>query len=123
MKPIFSRLSQQHGKRQAGVSIAGLVVAIAVVGAVGLVAAQAVPAYTENMSIRKIVNDLRYSTATDAKAVRSEFAKQASVAYVESISADDLEITRDGGSWVISYSYEKRIPIVANVSMLIEFAE
>jgi hypothetical protein len=44
---------------------------------------------------------------------------------IESITAigeDDIEVTKDGNTLVISASYSVKVPLVANVSLLIDFA-
>ena len=35
--------------------------------------------------------------------------------------ADDLEITKDGIELVISFSYQKKIPLFSNVSLVFDF--
>jgi hypothetical protein len=41
---------------------------------------------------------------------------------VEYIKANDLDITKEGDKIVISYAYQKKIPILDNVSLVIDFA-
>jgi hypothetical protein len=38
------------------------------------------------------------------------------------VTGADLEISKDGGDTVISFAYTKKIPLFANVSLLIDFA-
>lgn len=53
--------------------------------------------------------------------IRADFDKYLEVNYVEGISGADLDISKEGGKIVVSFEYEKRIPLFANVSLLIDF--
>ena len=37
------------------------------------------------------------------------------------VAGTDLEIGKDGGKTLIEVAYERKVPVVANVSLLIEF--
>jgi hypothetical protein len=54
--------------------------------------------------------------------VRKAFDRRAAVDDITAISPADLEITKDGNEIVISFAYEKRIPLFYNISVLIDFA-
>ena len=53
--------------------------------------------------------------------IRRGFDQRASVDAIESVKGSDLEITKDAGGVVISATYRKEIPLVANVGVYIEF--
>ena len=40
---------------------------------------------------------------------------------VTGVTTDDLVISKEGGALAMSASYSKKIPLVGNVSLLIEF--
>lgn len=52
--------------------------------------------------------------------VRKSFSKYAEIDQL-SFTADQLEISKESGQVVISFAYEKRIPLFANVSLVIDF--
>jgi hypothetical protein len=60
--------------------------------------------------------------STSVAKVREAFDRQANVDYIASIKGEDLDVSKDGASIVISFEYEKRIPLVANATLLLEFA-
>ena len=41
---------------------------------------------------------------------------------IESIKADDLEITKEGNAIVISFAYRKEVPLFTNVGLYIDYA-
>jgi hypothetical protein len=84
-----------------------------------------VPAYIEYFTIKKAVaaitqgGQLRNATVAD---VRKAFELRQAVDDFTSVGPKDLEITKDGNEIVISFAYEKRIPLFYNISVLIDFA-
>ena len=53
--------------------------------------------------------------------IRNIYDGYANVDHIETITAADLDISKEGNQVVISFEYEKRIPLFLNVSLLIEF--
>ena len=74
-----------------------------------------------------------YKILKDSKAVVGQVPETASVAEVKAafnkfaevdhldFRADQLDITKENGKIVISFEYEKRIPLFYNVSLLIDY--
>ncbi len=54
--------------------------------------------------------------------IQAAFDRHATIDDITSINAKDLDITKEGDQIVISYAYQKKIPIVDNVSLVIDFA-
>ena len=53
--------------------------------------------------------------------IRAMYGKYAEVDHTQTVSPADLDISKEGGEVVIAFAYEKRIPLFANVSLVIEF--
>jgi len=110
--------------KQRGVSMLGfLFVAVAVI-IIAMLAMKLVPAYIEFFSVKKILNAMGQDSETKAMSnneIRSSFAKRANVGYVTVVKPEDLDIDRTGGNMVISTEYEYRTPLVANISMVVDF--
>jgi len=104
-------------------AIAILVILILVVFA-ALIGMRVTPAYIEYFAIKKAVasiassGELRGASVAD---VRKAFDRRQAIEDFTSVGPQDLEITKDGGEVVISFAYEKRIPLFYNVSLLIDF--
>lgn len=110
--------------KQRGVSMLGFMfVAIAVI-IVAMLAMKLVPAYIEFYSVKKILNAMGQDSETGSMSnneIRSSFSKRASVGYVTVVKPEDLNIDRSGGKMVISTEYEYRTPLVANISLVVDF--
>ena len=111
--------------KQRGVSFGGFIMLIALLGGVAVFAMKLIPAYMESGKIQKafdvIVRDPAMQTATVAE-IKESFSKRANVMdNVTAITPNDIEIIKEGNSLKLSASYSKKVPLVANVSLLIEF--
>ncbi|MBY0464123.1 MAG: DUF4845 domain-containing protein [Burkholderiales bacterium] len=92
-------------QRQRGITFLGMITFGAIVAFVGIMGAQVFPTYTEYMTIQKAVN--KASAGTTVAEVRSIFDKAANIDYIGSISAKDLEITKQGDKVVVSFEYQR----------------
>ncbi len=54
--------------------------------------------------------------------IRKAFDRRADIDGITVVTGADLDISKDGGDIVISFAYTKKIPLFANVSLLIDFA-
>jgi hypothetical protein len=54
--------------------------------------------------------------------IKTAFSRHVTIDDITSIGPQDLDITKEGDQIVISYAYQKKIPIVDNVSLVIDFA-
>jgi hypothetical protein len=104
-----------------GVSLSGLIVVLAVLGIVIVGAMKVLPAYAENRSIHEAIVKAKGAGSSVAE-IQGSFQKSAEIQGFDAVRARDLVITRDNGEPEISYAYEKRIPLVSNVSLVIDFA-
>jgi type II secretory pathway pseudopilin PulG len=106
--------------REAGVSLSGLIVVLAVLGAMALVAMKVFPAWVEYRSIKNAIVQAK-AAGTGTREIQQAFSRNAEINNITAISAHDLTISRDNGQAEVSFAYEKRIPLAGNVSLLIDF--
>ena len=111
-------------KNQQGMTFFGVIfVGVALVGGAILVM-QLVPAYLEFWSVKKIIstmaNDSSLSGASPAE-LRKSFDKRAGIDNVTVIKGSDLEVTKDRGQSVVTASYEVKVPLVGNLSAVMDF--
>jgi type II secretory pathway pseudopilin PulG len=104
-------------KAQRGVSLTGLIFVLAILGFVGVFAAKVFPTYIESRAIQNAIVAAKAAGGT-VQEMRLSFDKNADVNSVDSISSKDLVFSKSETGTEISYSYEKRIPIVANATLL-----
>lgn len=113
-------------KKQQGVSLTGLLMVLIVLALGGLVGAKLAPAYIDYFGIQKIFAAMEQSgdlTSMSAKDLRISFNKRGSIDNIRSISGDDIQITkRPDGKAIMSAEYSVKVPIAANVSVVIDFS-
>jgi len=112
-------------KRQRGVSLSGLLMAIALLVPTALLGMKVIPSWMEYSQILKAAK----SAAQDANAkggsvndIRVAYTRQMQVGNFTKVEPTDLEITKeDGGVIVVKFSYLDKIPLFANVSLAIDY--
>lgn len=109
--------------KQSGVSLGGLLVSAVLLAMVALLGMKVVPSVIEYFNIVKAVKKISGGDTSQSSVaeVRKAFERQATIDDFKSVKGQDLDISKDGGQLVISFAYEQRIPLFANVSLLIEF--
>ncbi len=113
MKRVFLR-------QQRGVSLFGLITILMLLGFVGLLAAQVLPTYSEYRSIMTAIVKAK-EVGGSVHEIQTSFAKQAAVAYIESVKPADLEITKENGIFQVSFAYEKKIHIAGPMSIVMDY--
>lgn len=110
-------------KKQAGVSLVGMLIIASLAAFVLLLGFRSVPAYSEYFAIKKILNAMAKSATKDTTVaqLRKDFESRAYIDYVETVGPEDLLVTKEGGNIVLSIEYERRVPVVANISLVFEF--
>lgn len=110
-------------KQQRGLSLIGLILASVVVIGIAVVAMKVAPSVIEYYTILKNIKVVANNNALASVAeVRAAYDRQASIDATPSLTGADLEISKEGGQLVISFAYSKKIPLVGNVSLLIDYA-
>lgn len=111
--------NKQRGVSFLVVFLVFVIVALAAVGGM-----KVFPAYSEYMSIKKAVNGIAASEGRTGNIteIRKAFDRRANIDNIETVTGADLDIGKDAGELVISFAYSKKIPLFANVSLLIDFA-
>ena len=107
---------------QRGMTLTGFIFVAALVMVVALVGFRTVPSYIEYYTVTKAVE----GALADAKdltpqQIKRNFDRRIAADYVDSVRTTDLEITKDGNQIVATVSWQKKLPLVANVSLLLDF--
>lgn len=106
---------------QRGVSLSGLLAVLVVLGVGAVFAMKLVPTYAEFSSAKDAIAKAKQAGGSVAEMQRA-FDKNAEINNVSAISGKDLVISRDGGETEISFAYEKRVRLMGNVSLVIDYA-
>nr|WP_314547532.1 DUF4845 domain-containing protein [uncultured Massilia sp.] len=106
---------------ESGVSLSGLIVVLAVLGAIALVVIKTVPAFIEYRAVKNAIAAARTAGGT-VREIQQAFDRNAGVNDITAVQGRDLVITRDGNDVQVSFAYEKRVPLTGNVSLLFDFS-
>ena len=112
-------------KKQTGISLSGLVGVLFVLFFVAILGFKIGPPYMEFATIQKIIKGMaanpELKSATN-KGIADAFDRARSIDNVTTLTGADLEINKDGANLVITAAYSVKIPLVSNVSVLLDFA-
>jgi type II secretory pathway pseudopilin PulG len=105
---------------QSGMSLVSLIFVLAILGMLGVVALRVLPTVTEYMTVKKSIVSAK-AAGSSIPEIRSSFDKQADIGYVDSISSKDLDIVKTATGFEVSFAYEKKIPLMGPVSLVIDY--
>ena len=109
--------------KQTGVSLSGLIIVFVILIFVALLGMKVGPAVGEFFTAKKYIKAIAQEKRTASVAeIRKSWDQRTMIDEIKTISASDLEITKDGGDVVISFAYKKEVPLFANIGLYIDFA-
>jgi len=120
---MFTSRSLQQAQsfsRQAGISLTGLIFVLAVLGVAAVFAMKLVPTYMEYSAIKGAMQRAKEAGGTNRE-MQVAFDKNADMNNATAIRGADLVITRDNGEPQLSFAYEKRVSLMGNVSLVIDY--
>ena len=120
-KSGLKRVIRASAKRQNGLSLVGLILVGILVVALLALGFRIVPAVVEYIAIERAVQKIRNEGNTVGE-IRAAFDRHATIDDITSINSRDLDITKEGDRIVVSYAYAKKVPILDNVSLVIDFS-
>jgi hypothetical protein len=106
--------------RQRGLSLIGLLIAGVFVAVLALLGMRIVPSVIEFMAIKKAVVRAA-STSDNPSEIRAAFERSAAIDDFQSVTGKDLKIAKAGDRTLVSFDYEKRIPLFGPASLVIEY--
>ena len=108
--------------RQQGLTLSALIFWGVLFALVAITALKVVPEVIEYYKIRQVVKKVASeSTGRTVPEVRQAYSRYAEVEHIKTIGPADLNIFKEDNQVVVAYAYERRIPLFANVSLLIDF--
>lgn len=110
--------------KQAGITMIGFLVVLAVVAFFGYMAMKLVPAYTEYMGVVKAMTQVS-SEGVEGKSldeIRRNLLFKMDFQYVDdaTIQPQDITIDRNNGNQ-LHVAYDKDIPFIYNIDFLVHF--
>ena len=117
-----TRIPGLSRRRQSGVSLFGLMFWAVVVGFLGYVVVSVFPTVNEYLTIQRTIDKIAAGRPGTVGEARAAFDRQRQIEFsISSISAKELEITKEGDRVVIAFAYDKEIPLVGPVFLLIKY--
>jgi hypothetical protein len=109
--------------RQTGLSMVGFLFVAAVLILVVVVGLRVTPAYIEYFSVKSALEtSLREAKNLDTpREVRLAFGRIKDAGYITSVGPSDIEVTKDGNTIYATAAWDRKLHLVSNVSLLIEF--
>jgi hypothetical protein len=108
--------------RQRGLSMLGFIFVTAVVLVVALLGFRVIPAYIEYFSVEKALqgalNDSKDLTAAD---VRKLVERRIGADYIDSVSPNDVVVSKTGNVITASASWQTKLHLVGNASLVLDF--
>lgn len=109
---------------QRGLSFSGFLFGAVILILVSITGLKLIPAYMQDAQIKNlftvIANDPEMQNAS-LRDIKMSFSKRSSIDDIKAITPDDIEIVKEDGRLVLSASYSVKIPLVANVSLFLDF--
>ena len=110
-------------KHQRGLSLIGFIFLAAIVGFVMFTAFRCVPAWTEYFSLKKVLQATanEFSVEAQGAAIRASFDRRS---YIDElpVKGADVDISKDNGKIGLSVTYQRRVPVAGNMSLLFDFS-
>lgn len=107
---------------QRGITLFGLLFWALTIGFIGYVLVRAVPTVNEYLTIKRAVEKVAAGQPATVSDARTAFDRQKEVEYsITSIDSKDLEITKENDKVVIAFAYDKEVPLMGPVYLLIKY--
>ena len=109
-----------------GITLIGFVIVLVVAGFFAYVAMKLIPAYTEYFGVVKSMDQLSKEPGVASKSLdqlRRDLGFKFSTQYVDEQNVPLTSVTavRDAGKVILRTAYERRIPFMYNVDLLVSF--
>ncbi len=109
--------------RQRGLTLIGLLFWGILVAMVALVVIRVLPTINEYTTIQRAVKKIAQDSPPTVPEIRKAFERQQNIEYsISSIGPQDLQITKENDKIVIRFEYDKEIPLVEPVYLLIKYS-
>jgi hypothetical protein len=119
------RSAHPSPSQQRGLSLIGLLFVSVVLFFVAMLAMKLVPAYIEFFSVKKVLATMGNDPSLLSKSndeIRRDFERRGHIDRIEAVKPSDLSIVYRGNSRVIFVDYSIRVPLVGNVSLVVDFS-
>jgi len=113
---------QPAARTQRGITLFGLLFWAIFISFFAYVAVVTLPTINEYLTIKRSVEKIAATNPSTVAEARAAFERQKEIEYsIEAISGNDLQITKENDRVVISFAYDKVVPIAGPVNILLKY--
>lgn len=105
-----------------GVTLFGLLFWAIAIGFVAYILVRTLPTVNEYLTIQRSIDKIAAAAPSTVAEARAAFERQKDIEYsISSIGGKDLEVTKENDKVVLSFAYDKEIPLYGPVFLLIKY--
>jgi len=108
-------------RRQAGITVIGLLIVVVIAGTLGLAILKIVPLYIERMKIQTVLSDVQTELGTGGNTlngIRNALDARLNIDNLD-VPREEMEIAREGDGYVVRIEREIRTPFVYDLWFLV----
>ena len=106
-------------RKQAGVSLLGLIIVLVLLAVLALFAMKVIPSYMEFRAMKNaIVSIMREKPNATPAEIRKSFEARSQIDDYTSVRPQDLDIQKG----MVSFAYRKEVPLFTGVGLYIDYA-
>lgn len=112
-------------RKQRGITLTGLIVVLVLLGMAATLGFKLFNPYMQYFTIKKTFKTLAQNPELgggNRREVLNAYQRYSLIDSITSISEEDIEVKKDGNTLVIRANYSVKVPLVANISLLVDFA-
>ncbi len=112
-------------RKQLGISLMGLIAVLALLGLGAMLGFKLFNPYMQYFTIQKTFKTLAQNPelkSGNRRDILNAYQRYALIDSLTAIGEDEIEVTKAGNSIVLSANYSVKIPLVANFSLMVDFA-
>jgi hypothetical protein len=114
--------SHRPRSAQRGLTLFGLMFWALAVGFVGYLLVRVLPTVNEYFTIQRAIDKIAVEQPATVAEARASFDRQKDVEFsINAISGKDLEVTKENDRVVLAFAYDKEIPVMGPVYILIKY--
>jgi hypothetical protein len=107
---------------QRGLTLFGLLFWALAAGFVGYLLVRVLPTVNEYVTIQRAIDKIAAEQPATVAEARASFDRQKDVVFsISAVSGTDLEVTKENDRVVLAFAYDKEIPVMGPVYILIKY--
>ena len=111
-------------KRQQGVTFVGMIFIAALIIFGAIIALKLVPAYIEYATVVQHLREIARSPearGASPREIQMLFSKRAQIDNIKAITANDIDVSREGDAALLTASYETKVRLFGYLNACIDF--